>query len=153
MHYQCISALNPEMLGLESTKFRAKVVLIWPYSSSACQVALLLADPNIRSRHRKSQVRARFSGFSAKAIAKTGIGVGDEIILGLQGAEFTKEGLVSTPGESIDWELSYTQTVVFQAFRDGSELASLDAADATPTPVTYLPCHQDVVAGLSPTSH
>lgn len=124
-----ISALNPSLPGLEITKFKAIIVLLWPYSPSARHFALLLADPDIRSRHKQSQVRARFSARSAEALAKTGVGIGDEIILGLQGAEFTKDGRVSTPGESIDWELLYTQTLVVQAFRKGSEFANLDISD------------------------
>jgi hypothetical protein len=153
MHDLRISALNPELRGQESTKFRATVVLIWPYSSSGCQTALLLADPDIRSRHKKSQVRARFSGFSAEAIAGKGVGIGDEVVLGLQGAEFVKEGLLSTPGESIEWELSYTQTVVFQAFRNGSELTSPDTAHtASSSFVPHLLFHQKAAADPNPSS-
>ncbi|KAF1847999.1 uncharacterized protein K460DRAFT_333581 [Cucurbitaria berberidis CBS 394.84] len=145
-----ISELNPELPALESKQFKATVTLIWPYSSSARQFALLLADPDFRLRRKKGQVRARFSGSCAKAIATTSIGIGDEVILSLQGAQFVQEGAVNTPGKGIDWELSYTQTVVVQVFRNGSELANLNLVDVAPTPAPRSPNRREPVAAPSP---
>jgi hypothetical protein len=139
MDYARISELHPELAGIESKQFRATVTLIWPYSSSARQFALLLAEPDLRLRRKNGQVRARFSGASAKAIATTGVGIGDEVVLSLRGAEFVKEGAVSTPGKSIEWELSYAQTVVVQVYRNGSETANLELVDAAPTPAPGSP--------------
>ncbi|CAO2647316.1 Nn.00g082380.m01.CDS01 [Neocucurbitaria sp. VM-36] len=144
-----IAELNPEQPALESKQFKATVTLIWPYSSSARQFALLLAEPDFRLRRKKGQVRARFSGTSAKAIATTGVGIGDEVILSLRGAQFVKEGAVNTPGKSIDWELSYTQTLVVQIYRNGSELANLDLVDAAPTPAPRSPVRYEPVAAPS----
>ncbi|KAJ4377576.1 hypothetical protein N0V83_000401 [Neocucurbitaria cava] len=148
-----ISELNPHLPALESTQFKATVTLIWPYSSSAHQFALLLAEPDFRLRRKKGQVRARFSGSSAKAIATTGVGIGDEVILSLQGAQFVREGSVNTPGKSIDWELSYTQTLVVQIFRNGNELANLDLIDAAPTPAPRSPVRREPVAAPSSSPH
>lgn len=62
----------------------------------------------------------RFSGSSARAIAGTGVGIGDKVVLGLRGAQFVQEDAdVRTPGKSIDWELVFSQTVVVQVFETG----------------------------------
>ncbi|KAI4951904.1 hypothetical protein J4E91_003365 [Alternaria rosae] len=139
MDHAHISELSPELAAIESKQFRATVTLIWPYSSSTRQFALLLAEPELRLRRKNGQVRARFSGASAKAIATAGVGIGDEVVLSLRGAEFVKEGAVSTPGKSIEWELSYTQTVVIRVYRNGSETANLELVDAAPTPAPGSP--------------
>ncbi|KAF2646627.1 hypothetical protein P280DRAFT_544955 [Massarina eburnea CBS 473.64] len=134
-----IAELNPELLDLDSKQIRAVVTLIWPWSSSARQFALLLAEPEFRLRRRNGQVRARFTGSSARALATSGVGIGDEVVLSLRGASFVREGTISTPGKSIDYELEYAQTVTAQITRDGNELADLDLADVTPTPATRSP--------------
>jgi hypothetical protein len=145
-----ISALSPELSAIESKQFRATVTLIWPYSSSTRQFALLLAEPNLRLRRRNGQVRVRFSTASAKAIATTGVEIGDEIVLSLRGAHFIQEGAISTPGKSIDWELSYTQTVVVQVFRNGSEIANLELVNAAPTPAPRSPVRRESIAAPTP---
>lgn len=110
-----IAVLTPELANLESKEFRAIVTLIWPFSSSTRQCALLLAETDFRLRRNKGQVRVRFTGPSARAIAETGVGIGDEVIIGLRGAQFVQEEAdVRTPGKSIDWELSYSQTLIAQ---------------------------------------
>lgn len=139
MEYSPIADLRPELPALDSKQFRAVVTLIWPYSSSARQFALLLAEPNIRLRRKNGQVRARFFGSSARAMASTGVGIGDEVVLSLRGASFVREDTVSTPGKSIDYELEYTQTVSVQITRNGIEHATLDIADVAPTPANRSP--------------
>lgn len=110
-----IAELRPELPGLESKQIKAVVSLLWPYSSSTRQFALLLAEPDFRLRHKKGQTRVRFTRSCAKAIAATGIGIGDTVILALQGAQFVeKDTEIRTPGRSIDWELSFSQTLVIQ---------------------------------------
>ncbi|KAF2844718.1 hypothetical protein T440DRAFT_461676 [Plenodomus tracheiphilus IPT5] len=145
-----ISDLTPALPARESKQFRASVILIWPYSSSQRQFALLLADPDFRLRRRNGQVRARFTGSSAKAIATTGVGIGDEVLLSLRGAQFLKEGAVQTPGRSIDWELEYSQTVLVQVFRNGGEIANLELIDVAPTPMPQSPPHRVSLGGPSP---
>jgi hypothetical protein len=134
-----IAELNPELPERDSIHFKAAVTLIWPFSSSQRNFALLLAEPDFRLRRKKGQVRARFSGSSARALATTGVGIGDEVVLSLRGAQFVKEGTVSTPGRSIDWELEYTQTVAVRILRDGNELANLEILDVAPTPAPRSP--------------
>jgi hypothetical protein len=61
------------------------------------------------------------------------VGIGDEVVLSLSGAQFVQEGTVGTPGRSINWDLKYSQTVVVHVYRNGSELANLDIANVSPT--------------------
>jgi hypothetical protein len=142
-----IAKLTPELSDLELKQFRAVVTLIWPFSSSTRQCAVLLADPDFRLRSKRGQVRVRFTGSSARAIAETGISYGDEVVLGLRGAQFVEEEKdVSTPGKSVDWELSYSQTVVVRISRDGEEVANLDILNAAPTPAPSSPVRQQSIA-------
>ena len=134
MNCLAISELKPELSELASKQIRGIVTLIWPYSSSARQFALLLGDADFRLRRKHGQVRVRFAGSSARAVANTGVGIGDEVVLGLRGVEFVRDGSVSTPGKSIDWELAYTQTLSASIVREGSEIANLDFFDVAPTP-------------------
>jgi hypothetical protein len=145
-----IAELHPELSARDSRQFKAAVTLIWPYSSSQREFALLLAEPEFRLRRKKGQVRARFSGSSARALATTGVGIGDEVVLSLRGAQFIQDGSVSTPGKSIDWELEYTQSVVVQVFRDGTEIANLELLDAAPTPAPRSPVRRQTTIVASP---
>ncbi|KAF2179889.1 hypothetical protein K469DRAFT_797835 [Zopfia rhizophila CBS 207.26] len=142
-----IAELTPELPSLESKQFKAVVTLLWPYSSSTRQCALLLAEPDFRLRRKKGQVRVRFSGPSAKALATTGIGIGDEVTLGLCGAQFVQEDReVRTPGKSIDWELSFTQRLVVEISQDGDGIANLDVDDPAPIPCPESPVRRPPVA-------
>jgi hypothetical protein len=110
-----IAQLSPELSALESKQFRAVVTLIWPFSSSTRQCALLLVESDFRLRRKKGQVRVRFTGSSARAIVGTGIGIGDEVVLGLRGAQFVeRDTTVNTPGNSVEWDLCFSQTFVVQ---------------------------------------
>ncbi|KAF2788241.1 hypothetical protein K505DRAFT_421240 [Melanomma pulvis-pyrius CBS 109.77] len=142
-----IAELRPELPGLETKQIKAVVSLLWPYSSSTRQFALLLAEPDFRLRHKKGQTRVRFTRSCAKAIAATGIGIGDTVILALQGAQFVERDTeIRTPGRSIDWELSFSQTLVIQIFRDGNEIANLDIVNAAPTPAPRSPVRRELHA-------
>jgi len=147
MEHVHIAALRPNLDALELKQIKAVVTLIWPYSSSQRQFALLLAEPDFRLRRKKGgQVRARFSSTSARALAATGVGIGDEVVLSLHGAQFVQEGAVSTPGKNIEWELAYTQTFAISVRRDGAEIASLEMINAVPTPAPRSPAKRAAAA-------
>ncbi|KAF2816324.1 uncharacterized protein BDZ99DRAFT_494165 [Mytilinidion resinicola] len=130
-----IAEVAPTLPSPETKVIHAVVTLLWPYSSSTKQCALLLADPDFRLRHRQGQVRVRFSGPSATTIAQSGIGIGDEVTLGLLGARFIEDdGGIQTPGKSVDWELGYGRRVVLEITREGKELSSIDLDDRDPSP-------------------
>src|SRR5690242_18016814 len=141
-----IAALRPDLDALDSKQIKAVVTLIWPYSSSQRQFALLLAEPDFRLRKKGGQVRARFSSTSARALAATGVGIGDEVVLSLHGAQFVQDGAISTPGKSIEWELAYKQTVAISVRRDGAEIANLEFINAVPTPAPRSPVKRAAAA-------
>lgn len=146
MEHISIAVLRPDVDAPESKQIKAVVTLIWPYSSSQRQFALLLAEPDLRLRRRKGQVRVRFSSTSARALATTGVGIGDEVVLSLHGAQFVQDGAVSTPGKSVDWELAYKQTLAVSVRRNGVEIANLELIDAAPTPAPRSPVKRAAAA-------
>jgi hypothetical protein len=110
LDFSPINQLSPASIPIESKSIRATVSLLWPYSSSTQQVALLLAEPDFRLRKKQGQIRVQFSGPSAQALARSRVGIGDEVLLSLQGAKWTETALgVSTPGKSVDAELLFKQ--------------------------------------------
>ena len=110
-----IDQLSPTLDSTSSRYINAVVTLLWPYSSSARQFKLLLADPDYRLRRAQGQVKIAFLGPSAKAVAGTKVGIGDHVKLCLDGASWTHlEQDVRTPGKSVDWDISYKGRVELQ---------------------------------------
>jgi hypothetical protein len=110
-----ISHLRPSLSNPESQLIRAIVTLIWPYSSFIKSVALLLVEPDFRLREKKGQVRVQLQGASAAALGRTKIGIGDEILLHLEGAQWVEATPgISTPGKSVDMELLFKRRLVCQ---------------------------------------
>ncbi|KAI6879806.1 hypothetical protein KC360_g7679 [Hortaea werneckii] len=142
-----IQTLAPNAELPSNGAIRAVVTLAWPFSSSTRQCALLLADPDFRLRTRKGQVRVRFTGPSAEAVAKSRIGIGDEITLHLGGATWAepKEGAVRTPGKSVDGELVFARQLGLKVAR-GSGEADI-CLDAPPSPQE--PTHEYAEAATS----
>lgn len=92
-----------------ATGINAVVTLIWPYSSSNNKLALLCAESDFRLRRNKGQVRVQFEKDAARAVATTGVGIGDSISLSLAGARWTQdEHAAQTPGKSVDGELLFS---------------------------------------------
>ena len=110
-----IAQLTPYLHAPSTRCIRAIVTLIWPYSSSTSTLKVLLAEPDFRLRRTRGQVRVQFSGSSARSVFETGIGSGDEVILSLDGVDWTKdESAGQTPGRSIDWELKFSERLVLK---------------------------------------
>ncbi|KAK5463070.1 hypothetical protein LTS15_002783 [Exophiala xenobiotica] len=121
-----IAALSP-IPGNSSSHILANVALVWPYSSSTGTLALLLADPDIRARKARGQVKVVFRHGSAREVASTKVGIGDTIRLALVGCEWKETGeTVSTPGKKIDWDLEFKSRVIIQVSRDDAVIASLN---------------------------
>ena len=112
MEFVPISQLSPSLDSQNTKRIRAVVALIWPYSSSNQSLSLLLVEPDFRLRLREGQVRVHFAGKGAEALAKSNISSGDEVVLNLDGAGWTRpDAGVSTPGKSVGWDLLYRQAV------------------------------------------
>ncbi|KIV86121.1 hypothetical protein PV11_01756 [Exophiala sideris] len=121
-----IADLSPSLTN-NSYHILANVALVWPYSSSTGTLALLLADPDIRARKSKGQVKVIFRDGSARGVAQTKVGIGDEVRLTLAGCEWDETGeTTSTPGKKIDWDLRFRNRIVLRVSRDGKEIASVD---------------------------
>jgi hypothetical protein len=103
-----ISHLAPQSDAPSPRHIRAVVALVWPYSSSTRALSLLLAEPDIRLRKGKGQVKVTFHGPSAEAVAKGHVGIGDTVQLGLEGAQWMQSSEhISTPGKKIGWDLVF----------------------------------------------
>ncbi|KAI9822620.1 MAG: hypothetical protein M1827_000339 [Pycnora praestabilis] len=134
-----IAQLSPQLDSLSSRLVKTIVTVIWPYSSSTHSLALLLAEPDFRLRRQKGQVRVQFSGASAKALARSGIASGDEVILSLQGARLSKDqSILKTPGKGVGWELKFEERVLLQIYRDNEQFAQLDVNHPTPSPEPHV---------------
>ncbi|KAK5009802.1 hypothetical protein LTR28_013324, partial [Elasticomyces elasticus] len=130
-----IASLTPTQSNAQDICVDAVVTLLWPYSSGTRQCALLFAEPDFRLRYKKGQVRVCFSGASARAVATSGVGIGDEVSLRLDGAEWVQSGnAVKTPGRSIDWELVYDRKLHLHIRRNGEIVK--DVAVKEPSPGT-----------------
>ncbi|PIA91481.1 hypothetical protein CB0940_09500 [Cercospora beticola] len=142
-----ITALDPETRPPPDKTIRAVVSLYWPYSSSTKQCAFLLTDPDPRLRSRRGQVRVRFTLASATAVAQGKIGIGDEVLLNLRGAQWSSySSTVSTPGKSVEGELVYRGDLSLRVVKKaGSNEAidqRIDVNVSTPPPDEDPPVHQ-----------
>ena len=110
-----IAQLTPFLVAPSTRSVRAIVTLTWPYSSATDSVAFLLAEPDFRLRRTRGQVRAQFSGSSARAVSKSGIASGDEVILSLDGVAWAQDQApYATPGRGIEFELRFTERLLLQ---------------------------------------
>ena len=107
-----IAQLAPDLDSVDTRLVQGLVTLIWPYSSSTKTLSLLLVETDFRLRRQRGQVRVRFQGSSATVLAQHRVASGDELRLSLRAVSWVKPAdFTSTPGRSIDWELSYGETV------------------------------------------
>ena len=96
-----IQDLDPSTSPPSDRAIRAVVTLSWPYSSSTRQCALLLSERDFRLRARGGQIRVRFSGPAARAVAQAKLGISDEVVLELGGGEWASGAAVHVPGKSV----------------------------------------------------
>ncbi|THC92278.1 hypothetical protein EYZ11_008260 [Aspergillus tanneri] len=93
-----IAQLSPTAKHLSEASIHAIVTLLWPYSSSSKSLGLLLSEPDVRLRPSNGQVKVLFHGRVAEDVAKSRIGIGDEVYLKLLGSRFvTSEAATQTP--------------------------------------------------------
>lgn len=129
-----ISSLSPSSALPTDCGFKALVTLLWPFSSTTGQCALLLADPDARQRYQKGQVRVRFTGPSARQIAASGIGIGDSVQVALVGVQWLTDSdttLVKTPGRSVDGELVFKNRLHMTITRGQAESRTIDVDEST----------------------
>lgn len=114
-----ISQINPAPDNLAESSIRAMVTLVWPYSSSTKAFSCLLAEPDFRLRRSNGQVKVIFHGTVAENVAKTQVGIGDEVVLGLAGSRLEKnETAAQTPGRFVAWDIHLDDRVHLEVLAD-----------------------------------
>ncbi|KAK2763046.1 hypothetical protein FQN54_009679 [Arachnomyces sp. PD_36] len=138
-----IAELSPSLENPKQRYVCAVVTLLWPFSSSTRSFSLLLSDPDFRLRRLNGQVKATFHGSSAEAVAHSKVGIGDTVILGLDGVQWVNhEAGDATPGKGINWDLNFNDRVVLEVHRDSQHFHTVE--HDTPRPVDPPP--EDVSA-------
>ncbi|KAI0124240.1 hypothetical protein BJ170DRAFT_735933 [Xylariales sp. AK1849] len=103
------------------------VTIVWPYSSLTKSIAFNLAEPEIRLRRLKGQVRVNFVGSSAKAVSDCGLGSSDEVQLSLDGARFVPNVAKGRmPGTELDWQLEFSERLLMKVKPSEGEAKTLD---------------------------
>lgn len=123
-----IAGLHPGLPDQHVIAVTGEVTLVWPYNSATKSLAFLLADPDVRLRRDKGQVRIQLLGASAKAVADIRLGAGDTVALALDGVEWVKDNsIVRIPGSRVDWQLQFSEKLILQArIGDQRELKDLN---------------------------
>lgn len=110
-----IAGLHPGLPDQHVIAVTGEVTLVWPYNSATKSLAFLLADPDVRLRRDKGQVRIQLLGASAKAVADIRLGAGDTVALALDGVEWVKDNsIVRIPGSRVDWQLQFSEKLILQ---------------------------------------
>lgn len=123
-----IQDLDPSISPPNNKTIRAVVTLSWPYSSSTRQCALLLSERDFRLRARGGQIRVKFSGPAARAVAQAKLGISDEIVLELGGGEWASGAPVHVPGKSVG-EIHFGQGIRLKVQKEGSDDVEINVAE------------------------
>jgi hypothetical protein len=110
-----IAQLQPDLPSQAERVVRGEITITWPYNSVTKTFAFLLAEPDVRLRRAKGQIRIVLLGPSATAASERGLGAGDELRFSLAGAEWAKDvspGRI--PGARVDWQLQFSQRLILQ---------------------------------------
>lgn len=110
-----IAQLDPNLPDQPSRAVRGEVTITWPYNRVRNTIAFLLAEPDVRLRRAKGQVRVELHGPAAKAVADCGLGGGDQVQFSLDGADWAKdESPGRIPGARVDWQIQFAERLVLQ---------------------------------------
>ncbi|KAK3296902.1 uncharacterized protein B0H64DRAFT_423265 [Chaetomium fimeti] len=110
-----IAQLNPDLPNQASRSVRGEVTITWPYNSVTKKLAFLIAEPDVRLRRAKGQIRIELHGPSAKAASESGLGASDELLFSLAGAEWSKDASPGRiPGARVEWQLQFNQKLALQ---------------------------------------
>ncbi|RHZ69576.1 hypothetical protein CDV55_104162 [Aspergillus turcosus] len=133
-----IAQISPGADRILERSIHAIVTLVWPYSSSNKSLSLLLAEPDFRLRRNNGQVKVVFHGCAAEAVAKSQVGIGDHVYLGLTGSKFVaSEAAVQTPGKCVPWEVHLDDRVLLEIWRSSQYFSTVKLDPSTvPTQIT-----------------
>lgn len=117
-----IAQLNPDLPDQASRAVRGEVTITWPYNSVTKKLAFLIAEPDVRLRRAKGQIRIELQGPAAKAASESGLGAGDELLFSLAGAEWSKDASPGRiPGARVEWQLQFNQKLALEVRIPGRE--------------------------------
>ncbi|KAF4493635.1 hypothetical protein FAGAP_10244 [Fusarium agapanthi] len=129
-----IAQLSPDVPSQDARVIIGTVTITWPFSILNKSIAFLLAERDFRLRRENGQVRIRFHGAAARAIADASLGAGDEVRVSLQGVKWEKnETQTQVAGSTLAWQLEFSNRLVLGIRRPGEEqdtLLTIDAPDA-----------------------
>ncbi|RJE20990.1 hypothetical protein PHISCL_06680, partial [Aspergillus sclerotialis] len=148
-----IAQISPVLDRLEQHSIRAVVTLVWPYSSATKTLSLLLSEVDFRLRRAKGQVKVIFYGTVAEKVAKSKVGIGDEVALSLSGSRLVNN---ETTGNCVAWDVHFDDRVLLEVYRSSTYLSTVNielpekpsTTDETPIPPST---PQNVGAGLGGT--
>ncbi|KAJ4249493.1 hypothetical protein NW762_012350 [Fusarium torreyae] len=133
-----IAQLDPDVSDQEKRVVDGTITITWPFSILNKSIAFLLAERDFRLRRENGQVRIRFHGAAAKAIADASLGAGDDIRVSLQGVKWEKnETHTQVAGSTLAWQLEFTNRLMISIRRAESEqetLLNIDAPVEEPEP-------------------
>ncbi|RHZ54694.1 uncharacterized protein CDV56_107577 [Aspergillus thermomutatus] len=127
-----IAQISPEADRIFERSIHAIVTLVWPYSSSKKSFSLLLAEPDFRLRRNNGQVKVVFFGCAAEAVAKSQVGIGDHVYLGLAGSKFVaSEAAAQTPGKCVPWDVHIDDRVLLEIWRSSQHFSTVKLDPST----------------------
>ncbi|KAF5631246.1 hypothetical protein F52700_6951 [Fusarium sp. NRRL 52700] len=129
-----IAQLSPDVPSQDARVIKGTVTITWPFSILNRSIAFLVAERDFRLRRENGQVRIRFYGAAARAIADASLGAGDEVRVSLQGVKWEKnETQTQVAGSTLAWQLEFSNRLVLGIRRPGEErdtFLNIDAPDA-----------------------
>ncbi|TPX09649.1 uncharacterized protein E0L32_009122 [Thyridium curvatum] len=145
-----IAQLSPDLPAPASRVVRGEVTITWPYNSLKQTLAFLLAEPDVRLRRTKGQVRVELQGPSAKAAAACNLGGGDQLALSLDGVAWAKDqSTARQPGSRIEWQLKFTGKLLLEVKsgeeEQGVKYVNIDEPTPIDNPEPTLPAIPDPV--------
>jgi hypothetical protein len=109
-----IAQISPSLEHLGERSICAVVTLVWPYSSATKSLSLLLAEPDFRLRRLSGQVKVVFHGPVAEKVAKTQVGIGDEVSLSLAGSRLDAN---NAAGNCVAWDVHFDGRMSLEVLR------------------------------------
>ncbi|KAH6987488.1 hypothetical protein BKA56DRAFT_576958 [Ilyonectria sp. MPI-CAGE-AT-0026] len=129
-----IALLSPDIANQKTRVVDGAITITWPFSIVTKSIAFIVAERDFRLRRDKGQVRIRFHGPAAKAIADASVGGGDEIRLSLDGAQWEKnETNTQLAGSTLEWQLEFTNRLSLVIKRTDSQEEKTIEIDSDPT--------------------
>ncbi|KAJ5795212.1 Telomere end binding protein [Penicillium paradoxum] len=134
-----IAQLSPDLDNVAEKSFLANVALVWPYSSSAKSLSLLLVEPDVLLRRALGQIKVTFRGRVAERVAESHVGIGETIGLALKDCNFVSNAdSQQTPGRCIAWDAHFANGVTLEIYRSSQDPLTISVEPQLAAPQTEL---------------